>query len=253
MECKKSGKAVAEVMILPVLFWSVVFIVMFSSPALSQTTILTQSPNHIDSVRSDAKSLPLPLAPSGDSVADNFILSSGQTIAQIRIWGVYAYGNTAPAIDSFTVIIHSDAAGLPGAALSVQPNVPVTRQVTGGTVGGNFTEYVYTLTPNPVILTPGTYWVEIYNDTTGDPDSFFWEFGVVDPIHGIPGAAVALTTPGINWQVLSIDNARQDLAIEITTQPPTTAVPTITGWAMVIMSLLLGGSGIYLLGRRRAI
>ena len=217
------------VRILPALLWSVVFIAMFSDPASTQTAVLSQSPNHIDSHMSDAKlqSFPLLPNPTGVCVADNFILSSETTIAQIRIWGIYfPGGNSAPAIDNFTVIIHPDTAGLPGTALSTQHNVPVTRQVTGGNVGGN-TEYVYTLMLNPVILAPGTYWVEICNDTTGNPSSFFWEFGVVDPIHGIPGAAFVFTALfGSNWQVLGIDSDRQDLAIEITTQPVTTAVPT---------------------------
>ncbi len=238
--------------ILPALLWSVVSIVMFSDPALTQTAILSQSPNHVDSHVSDAKlqSLPLLPNPTGVCVADNFILSSERTITQIRIWGIYFPGGIAPAIDNFTVVIHSDTAGLPGTALSTQHNVPATRQLTGENVGG-ITEHVYTLMLNPVILDPGTYWVEVCNDTTGNPASFFWEFGVVDPIHGIPGAAFVFTALfGSNWQVLGIDSDRQDMAIEITAQPVTTAVPTLTDWGMVIMSILLGGGAIYLITRK---
>ncbi len=234
--------------ILRVLLWSVPFVTMFSGPALSQTTVLSQVPNHMDNVRSDAQPF-LPFVPSGDSVADNFILSSEKEINQIKIWGVYAYGNTAPAADNFTVIVHSDSVGLPGNVLSTQHNVPVTRQLTGGT-SGVFTEYVYTLRLNPVMLGAGTYWVEIYNDTPGSPDDFYWEFGILDPLKGIAGAAEALTAPGSNWQVLYIDSDRRDLAIEITTAP-FVAVPTMTEWGMIILAVLLGIGTVYYLRRRR--
>jgi len=240
--------------IFPALLWSVVATTMFSGPALAQTAILSQPPNHIDAHVSDAKlqsSLVLP-NPTGVCVAENFVLSSEKTIVQARIWGIYFPGGNAPALDNFTVVIHADTAGLPGPALSTQHNVPATRQVTGESVGGS-TEHVYTLMLNPVVQAPGTYWVEVCNDTTGNPASFYWEFGAVDPLHGIPGAAFVFTALfGSNWQVLGIDTDRQDLAIEITAQPGTTAVPALTEWGMAIISVLAGASGIYLVRRRKA-
>ena len=235
------------------LLWSVFFIATFSDPALSQTTILAQPPTQIDAHMSDAKLQTFPSlpGPTGVSVADNFILSSQQTLAQIRIWGLYAGGNSSPATDNFTVVIHSDAAGLPGTALSTQHNVSATRQVTGQIVGGAFTEYAYTLMLNPVILDPGIYWVEIYNDTTGNPATFFWEFGALDSAHGIPAAAFVFTALfGSNWQVLSVDSDRQDLAIEITSAA---TVPTLTDWGMLIMSVLLGGTAIFFIRKKSAL
>lgn len=240
--------------ILPALFWSAISIVMFSELASAQTALLSQSPNRVDSHLSDAKlqSFPTLPNPTGACVADNFALSSQKTIAQMRIWGIY-FGGIAPTTDNFTVVIHSDTAGLPGTALSSQHNVPATRGVTGEKVGA-WAEHVYTLMPNPVILAPGNYWVEVCNDTTGNPSSFYWEFGVTDPLHGIPGAAFALTAiPGSNWQVVDIDSNRQDLAIEITAQPVTVAVPTLAGWGVAFLSIFFGASGLYRIGRRRAV
>ena len=43
------------------------------------------------------------------------------------------------------------------------------------------------------------------------------------------------------------------LVFHPSTAPAPTAVPTMAEWGMVIMSVLLGGSGIYLLRRRKAV
>ena len=237
--------------ILPALLWGAVSTILLSEPASAQTALLSQPPSHLDSHLSDARLQDFPTLPNptGACVADNFVLSSQKTIARIRIWGIY-FGGTAPATDNFTVVIHTDAAGLPGTALSTQHNVPATRRVTGEKVGA-WAEHVYTLMPSPALLAAGTYWVEVCNDTTGNPSSFYWEFGATDPLHGIPGAAFTLTAiPGSNWQVVDIDSNRQDLAIEMTAQPVTAAVPALTGWGVALLSVLFGAGGLYSLRRR---
>jgi hypothetical protein len=53
------------------------------------------------------------------------------------------------------------------------------------------------------------YWVEVYNDTTGDDDAFFWTTGeyIVAPVH----VATALEVPGQTW----IPSGSYHLGIEL--------------------------------------
>jgi hypothetical protein len=227
--------------ILPVLFISLIFIAISSGFAFADTVILNQAPSHFSAYPSDVD---VP-----QSVAENFSVSSTVNIIKIRIWGNYESAETAPATDNFTVIFHADAAGLPGAAISTQNNVPVSRQLTGGTIITS-PEYVYTLTlVTPVTLSPGTYWVEIYNDTTVDTDdNFYWEDGNPDPTHGIAGFAWDnANAPGTNWSGVQ----QHGTAIEITSS---TSIPTMNEWGMIIFMVLAGlGAAYYLRRQKRAI
>lgn len=220
----------------------------------AQTTLLSQPPNRTDAHLSDAKlnSMIMWPTPTGVCAAENFVLPSTSTIARIRIWGVYSPGGGAPATDSLTVTLHGDAAGLPGAVLSTQSGVPASRRPTGEAVGG-LAEYVYSLPLDPVARPPGSYWIEVCNDTTGNAPSFFWEFGTVDPARGVPAAAYVLTAPAGNaWQVLDVDSNRRDLAIEISAQPVAEVVPTLTDWGLALLGVLLGAGGAGFARRGRA-
>jgi hypothetical protein len=226
--------------ILQVLFFSLILITLFSGFAFAQTVILNQVPNQSNAYADN----------SSDSqvVADNFILSSAATVTQIKIWGIYFSSNT-PGTDNFTVIFHTDSGGLPGTVISTQNNVPVTHQLTGGPPIVGYTEYVFNLTlATPVALTPGTYWVEIYNDVTGSNDHFYWETGTVDPSNGIAGFAVAHTLPGSNWA-----NNPGELAIEITKESPVSAVPIMNEWGMIIFMVPAGIGAVYYLRRQRRV
>jgi len=229
--------------ILRVLFISLIFFAISSSFVFSQTVILNQQPDQVGCQESDVAFLFL------IGAADNFHLSNHATVTQLRIWGSYIPATVPHDADNFTVVFHSDAAGLPGAVLSTEINVPVSRQSTGGTIdpgNGNLPEYVYTLTlATPVILPPGTYWVEITNVDSPLDDTFCWESGAVDPLHGSPGfASFVFINP---WS-----SQPGDLAIEITAEPlDVRAVPTISEWGMIILMALAGLASIYHLRRQR--
>ncbi len=201
---------------------SLLFIAISSGIAFAQTVILNQPPDQLGYNGAD------PAIP--ETLAENFILTSPAVITQIRIWGVYIGTNP---IDNFSVIFHSDAAGRPGTAISTENNVPVSRNTTGLLVFG-LTEYVYTLTlSSPVSLTPGTYWVEIYN-SPGPDATFFWESGTLDGVNGISGSAGSHTVPAGTWYSDS-----GDLAIIINPQPAA-AIPTMNEWGMIIFMVLAG-------------
>jgi hypothetical protein len=215
MEIYMAKKEKQSSQFLQFLFISFILILISSGIASAQTVILNQPPNQIDASASD------PDFPQ--TIAENFVVSSASNIIQIRIWGCY-FSNLTSLTDNFTVIFHADSSGSPGAAISTQNNVPVVREVTGKIIPVyiNLIEYVFTLTlATPVSLTPGTYWVEIY-DNAATGDTFAWEKGTVDPTNGLLGYAYDyFTVPGSSWSTTTSDG----YAIEITAEVIEESIP----------------------------
>lgn len=216
--------------------------------ASAQPVILSQPPNQTDAVLSDVKLQDFPLLPNptGATAADNFALAAAGTVARITVWGVYIGAAPVPDTDRFSVQFHSDESGFPGSPLATRAGVAVTRSATGELVSGGRVEYQYLLQFDPVPLDPGTYWVEVANDTSGTDASFYWSFGNLDPVAGIPGAVSRLTAiTGADWEVIETEpssgpEARPDLAIVITTLPAVQQVPTLAGWWVAMLAVLLG-------------
>lgn len=161
-------------------------------------------------------------------LAENFTVDDFNRVTEIKVWGGYWHGGTEPAEADFTVVFHIDSGGLPGADLAALngPDDFTTSRIIGNTIpikwwGGtnnNTEEIEYTFTfTDPVVLTQGTYWVEIYDDTTNhiNGNDFFWRRAPLDPINGIAGTAWA-DSPNTTWWGLS---GYDELAIEITAVP----------------------------------
>jgi PEP-CTERM motif-containing protein len=110
-------------------------------------------------------------------VGDDFILSTAATLRHVDWWGAYAFDDTPPAADNFTIRLFAFIGGDPSTvpfyefALGNDARTP-----TGGMTGG-FTEYSYSADVPPVALSAGVdYLLSIVNDTTGDDgDNWFWE------------------------------------------------------------------------------
>jgi len=133
------------------------------------------------------------------TVGDNFVLSTAQTIEQIVFWTGYFPSDVPLATDTLTVIFHQDNGGVPGATVATESNVPYMREQTGVVLFGVH-EWVHTLTlATPVTLGPGTFWLEIFNNTGFTGTDFFWETGNLDPVNGGYDAAFAFETPGVSW------------------------------------------------------
>ena len=99
-------------------------------------------------------------------------MSSNAPVCVIGVWG--AYFDNVPVPDDFTIVIHFDAGGFPGAAIYTESGVASSRVPTGNTIG-NVDEYAYSLTPAAApVLSPGTYWLEVFNNT---PNRWAWESG----------------------------------------------------------------------------
>lgn len=203
---------------------------------------LTQAPDLVDGVLSDAD---CDACQGGVQVAaENFVWFSN--VCWIDFWGGYLPGS-APPQDSFTVVFHDDAGGLPGPVVATYAGLRGHRSATGRTVLG-VDEYHYFLELDPAVWLDGSvdHWVEIYNDTPGSSESFFWETGDLDPNTGLPGHAVASEAPGSAW--LPVPGA--ELAIILTTD--CVPFPTMSRWGLLLLALILAGvAGLAL--RKRAV
>ena len=129
-------------------------------------------------------------------IADNFTVESTMNVTSVTWYGIYASDNTPPASDVFMIIFRDDNGGEPGTAVATYGPIDPGRVATGGDVVGYDTyEYVYDL-PTPATLTgPGLFYLQIYNDTTGDSDTWYWETGFADSSVGIAGDYDSTTIP----------------------------------------------------------
>ena len=136
------------------------------------------------------------------SVAENFVITTSSSVQlnQIVLWGVHDNG-TALDPNAFDINIYTDSGGTAGTLVYSAFDVPATAVATGQTIGfGMEEEAEVTLTPlSPPSLLDGTYWIEIYNNTTTTTASWAWESAPFDPIHGIDGYIFSTTAPGGVW------------------------------------------------------
>ena len=101
--------------------------------------------------------------------ADNFEITSTVKIASIDWWGGHLAPNVAD-VDNFTIRIHNDLDSVPDglAAFLDVSGVQPTRVDTGVTVG-TITQFMYSYDVGSLELEPGIYWLEIANNTFGNP------------------------------------------------------------------------------------
>ncbi len=147
------------------------------------------------------------------SITNNIVLGFDSTISELAIWGGYFPTNIISS-DNFTVIFHTNEAStnLPGIVISTQNSVASTRVSTGNTinvVGNMISEQRWVLILNqPVSLSAGTYWIEIFNSTPGS-DDFVWGSSDADSMLASPIAFDANAAPGQNWTAFVPNRALQ--------------------------------------------
>lgn len=182
---------------------------------------LNQAPNQSNGWFSDEGCDNCIPPPGSQAVAENFIVSTagaGFDLEQIVLWGGFGFGDTPPAVDDIDVLVHTDAAGVPGAVVCTETGiVPTSRTPTGVVISG-VNEYQVTIDlTTPCTLSDGVYWIEIYYNTGLGTDDWFWEVGNLDAVNGIAGIAFSATTPGAGWTFFA-DN-------DVATQLNGTVVP----------------------------
>ncbi|MEK6676719.1 MAG: M4 family metallopeptidase [Planctomycetota bacterium] len=123
-----------------------------------------------------------------------------QTVRKITIWGGYRPFNGPPALefpeDHVSVLIHRGDTGVPGEVIYAENNIRVERMITGEVhFGVDVWEHAYFFA-YPLVIAPGSYFIEIFNSTPTTSDTFFWETA---EYTGSVGFFTALQAPGVNW------------------------------------------------------
>jgi hypothetical protein len=135
--------------------------------------------------------------------ADNFQVATGGAgfdLDQVIVRGGYHPGNI-PVASPFTVIVHSDAAGFPGAVVCQETLAATSDVLTGGVISfGMIDEREVTLDLTvPCSLSDGSYWIEVFADSGLGTDDWGWGTGSFDPVAGLLGIATAPEAPGVAW------------------------------------------------------
>jgi len=169
---------------------------------------ISQLPNQSNGIFSDVDcdfcSTPVQI------LADQFIIWEETTVVGVNCWGGYYPTDVPTDEDAFTLIFRNDSGGMPGAEIAKFGPLAGTRSQTGVVLFGVH-EYLHEL-PVELALGAGTYWIELFNDTSGSAESWFWEAGDLDPANGIMGQAFTFDAyPLESW---SFDGAT-DMAFEL--------------------------------------
>jgi len=171
---------------------------LLAGPTQGQTVILNQLPSQTFSLY-DHQGI--------ESVADQFVLTSGETIVDFTIWGTWTSG--VPNLDTFDVYFHDNDTSSPfgdnpgvvlASALGVSPVVTATG-TTMPTAVGLLSEYQLDFVlPMGIPMPAGTIWLEIFSTgSSGSGDTFIWEMAPQDMVNGAPCISWSNSTPGVTW------------------------------------------------------
>lgn len=139
------------------------------------------------------------------SAAVGFRFSKRTVLSAVHVWGAFYPSDARPDVDAFSVILHDIENDLPGNTIASFDGLPAERAETGVTLTLEVPELKFEIDlPQPVTLEPGSYYIEVFNDTTGSSDTFIWEYGVSVATTSIAGTPFADEAPGQTW-VLSSD------------------------------------------------
>ncbi len=163
-----------------------------------ECSCVAQAPNQISAIFSDFDCDFCGTPPAIRIMADNFVLLDERIIQAVRFWGGYYPDDIPMEPDCWTVVFRADDDGLPGAEVARLDCVPGSKEQTGAFVLGVH-EWEATIDVGGLALAPGSYFVEIYNDTAGSTDSWVWEIGDLDVHYGVRGQARTSTLPESPW------------------------------------------------------
>lgn len=143
--------------------------------------------------------------------ANEFTLSSNDTVRSVIWRGLYSMGGTPQAVDDFNINFHADSAGLPGALLqSFAVGNAVNRIDTGIVLFGCCSIFEYTADLGTgIALTAGpTFHVSISNDTTVDGnDDWFWALRVLSGSNSVSIDSGATWNIDLQETYFILDNA----------------------------------------------
>ncbi|WP_227010292.1 PEP-CTERM sorting domain-containing protein [Pelagibius marinus] len=141
-----------------------------------------------------------------NQATDDFQLQAGaNTITDVHWWGAYAFTNTAPETDDFTIRFYSDAGGSPALDPLFEFSVGDVGRVDTGTDVSGFDVYAYSADVAALtLLADTTYWLSIVNDTSTDIDDnwyWSWESSGNGPIRSVDGDPWAFPVAQLGFQL----------------------------------------------------
>ena len=169
-----------------------------------------------------------------NEVGDNFTLSSRSVVQSVLWAGAYDFGDDLLAADNFSVRIFDLSNGVPPAMPRLEySNIQVSRS----DFGGSLYLYRYDLS-TPVTLASGNYFLSVVNNTSTDPDDWFWAGsslpGVGNPFfRDLPQQSDG-SFPVLDWQPLPSDgSAELSFAIRGQSVPTPALLPGLIGLGAV--------------------
>ncbi|MEL6356637.1 MAG: hypothetical protein AAFQ37_06840, partial [Bacteroidota bacterium] len=109
-----------------------------------------------------------------DYAADDFSFSESGTISSVSWSGAYAFDNTPPATDDFTIRIYTDDGGSVGTLLYSEAVGNAVNRVMEVEDLFGFDVYSYNAAINFAVSAGTTYWLVIYSNTINEADNWFW-------------------------------------------------------------------------------
>lgn len=164
------------------------------------STLISQPIDYQNGFKSDA-------TVNDQVVAEQLVLAQATDLNSVTIIGGFGSNSVT---NNFTLAVHADSAGLPGALVYIEHGMTANLVATGVVLPPPLIpidEYEVTLTPAAQVALPaGVVWFQIYNDAGGG-QPFYWLTGTLDAGSGIQGAGIAFAAPGVSFSALGLDMA----------------------------------------------
>lgn len=136
-------------------------------------------------------------------VADDFTLSSSETIRSAQFWGTHLRGGSDPAVEAFTLNIYSDISGVPDALVASSSLTIASKTDTGADhnniAGANIINFIVDL-DNPISLGAETYWLSIYSTSNLGGNLSHLDTDFVWQEAGNSGNSFRSTDSGTTWE-----------------------------------------------------
>jgi hypothetical protein len=158
--------------------------------------LLSQPPNQSNGIFSDCD---CDFCGQPQVLADDFVLDEEVAIGLVRVWGGHYPGDGDPSVHDWTVTFYADAGGAVGDELWTSTGPATNAELTGVVLFG-VQEWMIEFEladPLPPVFAAGTYHIAVYTNSVDDPDSWFWEVGNDDAVHGINGSWFLFACPPV--------------------------------------------------------
>jgi len=130
-------------------------------------------------------------------VAENFELVDPIEIDRIVFFGGYFPSGDPQNPDCLEIIFRERLGGVPGDEITRISCLSPSR--IGLYPDSLLMLHCVVLSDQRIRIEPGDYFLEIYNYTENDPDTWFWDAGLIDADRGLPGYTWTRTFPEEPW------------------------------------------------------